>query len=322
MKRRDRLSKRIANIKAEEKKPIVLAKENKDSFYYKYYKQLVIIPTIILIIAIVLIGAKLATTGDFMNKGISLKGGISVTALTNNIDANFMKTELLKQFPSADINVRTLDAGTQQLGLIVEADILPENNEVIDSFSDSVANIADVPVDTLSVETIGASLGDSFFKQTGVAVLVAFLFMGIVVFLYFKTVVPSSAVILAALSDIIVTLAIVNVLGIKIGSAGIAAFLMLIGYSVDTDILLSSRVLKDNQGTVYQRIIGAMKTGLTMSGTTIVAVVVTYIIAESVVLREILLIVLIGLFVDLVFTWFQNAGILRWYMEKKEGVSQ
>ena len=39
-------------------------------------------------------------------------------------------------------------------------------------------------------------------------------------------------------------LALIDFLGIEISAAGIAAFLMLIGYSVDTDILLTSRALK------------------------------------------------------------------------------
>ena len=68
--------------------------------------------------------------------------------------------------------------------------------------------------------------------------------MGLVVFIYFRTLVPSLAVILAAFSDIVVTLAIFNLTGEKLSTAGVAAFLMLIGYSVDTDILLNTRVLK------------------------------------------------------------------------------
>jgi len=56
--------------------------------------------------------------------------------------------------------------------------------------------------------------------------------------------VPSSCVILAAVSDIISTIAVTNLLGLKMSTAGIAALLMLIGYSVDTDILLTTKVLK------------------------------------------------------------------------------
>jgi len=141
--------------------------------------------------------------------------------------------------------------------------------------------------------------------------------MSIVVFLYFRTFVPSAAVILAAFSDIVVTLAIVNFLGVKISAAGIAAFLMLIGYSVDTDILLSTRLLKRKEGTEMERIYGAINTGFTMTLTTLVAVVIGLFFTQSDVIRQIMIILLIGLLVDMINTWIQNVGILRLYLERK-----
>jgi preprotein translocase subunit SecF len=107
-------------------------------------------------------------------------------------------------------------------------------------------------------------------------------------------------------------------LGGKLGTGGVAAFLMLIGYSVDTDILLSTRVLKHGHGTIFQRCIDAMKTGMTMSITTIAAVTVGLIFSQSEVLKQIFTILLIGLIIDIIMTWLQNTAILRWYLEPKK----
>ena len=142
--------------------------------------------------------------------------------------------------------------------------------------------------------------------------------MALVVFIYFRTIIPSSAIILAVLSDLFITLAVVNVIGMRLNAAGIAAFLMLIGYSVDTNILLSTRVLKRREGTYMERIYGAMKTGFMMSGTTLIAVSVALIFSQSEVIKQIMTILLIGLSVDLISTWVQNVGILRLYLERKE----
>ena len=168
-----------------------------------------------------------------------------------------------------------------------------------------------------SIEMMGLSLGSSFFKEIIIALLIAFLLMAIVVFLYFRTLVPSGAVILAALSDIIITLSIVNLLGMRLSTAGIAAFLMLIGYSVDTNILLSTRVLKRKEGTEMERIYGALKTGITMSLTTLIAITAALIFTQSEIIKQILIILIIGLLVDLINTWIQNVGILRLYLERK-----
>jgi len=138
------------------------------------------------------------------------------------------------------------------------------------------------------------------------------------VFIYFRVVMPSVAIMLAAFSDIVVALAVVNLLGMKIGTAGIAGFLMLIGYSIDTDILLTVRVLKRKEGTIMDRIISSIKTGMTETLTAIAAVIVGLLVTQSEVVRQIMIILLIGLVADILFTWIQNVGLLRIYLERKE----
>jgi len=149
-----------------------------------------------------------------------------------------------------------------------------------------------------------------------IAVIMAFLAMSLVVFITFRVPIPSLAVILCGFSDIIFALAMVNLFGIKLSTAGFAAFLMLIGYSIDTDILLSTRVLKRKEGTVNERTIQSMRTGLTMTGAAIATVVVSYFITNSEVVKQIMIILFFGLIADIPFTWIQNAGILRWYVEE------
>jgi len=315
--RRRRHEQKVQEVQVEHSEPRQTHSSESRSIYYRDYKKLLIIPMLMLIIALVLIGVKLATTGEFINKGISLKGGTSITALGDNLDSKLIETQLKSEYSSIEINVRTLENSGQNVGIFIESDILPEDNLTSNAFIESVQKITGIPRDNLSIETIGQTLGDAFFKQTLVAILIAFIFMGGVVYLYFRTIVPSAAVILAAFSNIVVTIAVLNIFEIKVGTAGIAALLMLIGYSVDTDIVLSTRVLKRKEGTVYQRVLGAMKTGFTMNITTLGAVIIALFIAESAVLQEIMLIILIGLLVDMVNTWIQNAGIIRWYMEKK-----
>ena len=139
----------------------------------------------------------------------------------------------------------------------------------------------------------------------------------ILIITYFKNSIPSLAIILAAFSDIILALALFNILGFKLSTAGVAAFLMLIGYAVDTNILLSTKVLRVKQGTVLDRIINAFKTGITMSITTLVALTIALIFSQSEVIKQIMIILIIGLLADIMNTWVQNAGILRWFVEKR-----
>ncbi len=301
--------------RSEKSKVNVLSKIK--SIYDKDYKKLLVIPFIILLLAIVQIGIQTATTGDFLNKGVSLKGGMTLTIPVTGIDIDDLQNTLSSDFPENDVSVRSLNRAGSQVGVIIEADVETTDSEEVDTFLNKIESNLNLKRQEYVIELIGSSLGSSFFREAFFALFLAFIFMGIVVFLYFKTVAPSAAVILAALSDIIITLAIVNLLGIKLSTAGIAAFLMLIGYSVDSDILLSTKVLKRKEGTVMERIFGAMKTGLTMSITTIIAVSVALIFTQSEVIKQIMTILLIGLLIDLINTWIQNVGILRLYLDKK-----
>jgi preprotein translocase subunit SecF len=291
--------------------------ERKRGFYDLHYKKLLIIPFIILILAIAQIGFQAATTGDFINRGISLKGGITVTIPTEDkVDLLSLEDILKGQFEGADVSVRKLTSAGKSTGVIIDADVADSQYE---NFVNEISmNLPAIPREEFSTNTIGSSLGKSFFKQTLIAVLLAFIFMGIVIFLYFKTPAPSLAVILAAFSDIVITLAIVNLLGIKLSTAGIAAFLMLIGYSVDTDVLLTSRILKRKSGSVLEGIYSAMKTGILMNVTTLVAVCVGLIVAQSEVIRQIMIILFIGILVDMMNTWIQNAGLLRMMVKDKK----
>jgi len=285
------------------------------NIYDKQYKKLLIITIVLLFLSIGFLGYQYATTGEFVQKGVSLKGGITVTIPTEqDIDTEQLQLQLSSQLPEADIGTRTItEAGSIKAIIIEAADA--EINELENAIKKTEIKLIE---DQYTIESMGSALGEQFFKQTITAVIIAFLAMGLVVFITFRKTVPSLFVILAASSDMICTLAVVSLLGIKLSTAGVAAFLMLIGYSVDTDILLTTRVIKRKQGAIFQRILGAMKTGMTMSMTSFLAAIVAYTFTTSDVIKQIMLIIIIGLAFDMLNTWIQNAGILRWHLEKKE----
>ena len=288
--------------------------------YDKKYKLLLIIPILILLLALAQIGYQVYKTGDFIKKDVSLKGGVTITIpYKNELDANHLERQISSQFPANDVTVRTLRAAGTAAGIIIQIDLNGNDKAQVNkllSAIDSSLNIDMGKVD-YGLEIIGSSLGESFFRESLIALLVAFVFMGLVVLIYFRTWIPSLAIILAAFSDMVVALAVINVMDIKIGTAGIAAFLMLIGYSVDTDILLTVRVLKRKEGTVMDRIISSIKTGMTMTITAIISIIVALTVTQSEVIRQIMLILLIGLIADIFFTWIQNVALLRMYVERK-----
>ncbi|MFP4656414.1 MAG: protein translocase subunit SecF [Candidatus Woesearchaeota archaeon] len=285
------------------------------TIYEDHYKGLMLIPLFIFVIALSIIGFTVATTGNMMDLGVSITGGISMTIPdVGDFDPVEVEEEILSRHPDADLTVRRL-VSQESIGVSIEAsgiegdDMHPLMRDVFGEFSD------------YSLEETGSSLGEAFFRQSLIALVFAFALMGGVVFLSFRVFVPSVAVMLSAFFDIVVTVAIVNILGITVSTAGLVAFLMLIGYSVDTDILMSSKMLKGSFRDTLKNLYSAMRTGLMMEATTVAVLVVGIVFSNSDVLIQIMTIVLIGILVDLLSTWIQNSGMLRWYLERQENTS-
>ena len=162
---------------------------------------------------------------------------------------------------------------------------------------------------------LGFFLGNLFLTINPIISAIIFLaFATILIRTYIKKSVPAFAVMLCAFSSIIMTLAVIDIVGMKISTAGIVAFLMLIGYSVDTDILLTTRVLK-RHGGVNTSLFGAFKTGTTMTITSMTAITVALFVVFSFssVLNQVFTILLIGLSFDLFNTWITNASLIKWY---------
>ncbi len=286
------------------------------NWYDKNYKKLLILPIILLIASIFILFQTYSETGDIIRKDVSIVGGSTITVFDESTDVVSLKNVLSLDFP--DILVRGISdirTGNQQ-AFFIETTASPE--EIIPAIESYLGY--SLTEENSSVEFTGQAVSTSFYKQLQVAVLIAFVFMAIVVFIIFRTPVPSLAVIISAFADIIMTIAVIDSIGMNLSMGGIVAILMLIGYSVDTDILLTTRMLRKKEGSINRRIIDAFKTGITMTLTSIVAIGVALLIIYnfSDTLRQIFTILLIGLGFDIFNTWVTNASVLKWYAEVKK----
>lgn len=313
---------RRSRRRLKKKQSIVSAPPKKGSwerFHDEHYKTLLFIPFFLALLSIVSLIILYSTTGNFIRPGISLRGGTSLTFTTNvGIDETAFEAELSATFPGEEFAVRKLEAGGEVTGLIIETSLRGDSTPELVGLVGQRLGVSFTSED-YTVEEMGSTLGESFFADLLKTLSFAFLLMGIVVFYYFRSLVQSGAVIISAVFNMIITLSIINMLGVKVSSAGIAAFLMLLGYSIDTDILLTSRVLKRPVGTsIFAAVLDAMKTGLTMSAAGLSATTIAFFISESPVIKQIMLILILGLLMDLLITWIQSAGLLRWYLEHKE----
>jgi preprotein translocase subunit SecF len=270
-------------------------------------QQLVIIPLLLLVISLVLVGLSMASTGMPVKPGIDFTGGTAVTLDTSDTTDQVKAT--FAAYPLSDISEGVNNGKFLKFGAMSDAQFR------------SLTELISQKYPNAKVDQIGESFGKTLQQQAVIAIIFSFIGMAIVIFFAFRTFVPATAVVLSAFADMVMTAAVMNIIGIPLTLGTVAALLMLIGYSVDSDILLTNRVLT-RQGKLHDKLKGAFDTGIIMTSTTFAAVTAMLIVSwfgSVQILMEISAVLLIGLVFDVFNTWLTNAAILKWYVQKDGG---
>lgn len=323
-----------------------------------HYKKLLIAPAILFVIALLSVSFMGLRRGIDLQGGIDIAApvgaAIDTEALAKGIQASFAVEDLSVKKTASPTGAGVLIefSGNKEL-LNAEKALQAKNYDEVIRISSAFTgglNVTGEPADRaavyyskarekfkndltaflsektgtpqaqFSIRDIGSVLGTMFWSNAVNAMIIAFVLVSMLIFLFFRSVVPSMAVIQSMFFDVFVAVGAMAALGIPITMPTIAALLMLIGYSVDTDILLTSRALHRKEGTVQQRMWSSINTGLTMTLAAIASVLSIYFVSAAVgmaALSQISLILFFGLLGDIFATWCTNAVIVQWYALRK-----
>ncbi|MDD3071900.1 MAG: protein translocase subunit SecF [Methanoculleus horonobensis] len=265
-------------------------------------RQMVALPLVLLLLAGVLLGYTTLTTGLPITPGIDFAGGTAVTVFTSDSRETIETT--FAGYPLLSVGEGIGDGKYIQFGPMDSA-----------QYQSLVALINEKYPDS-KIDQIGETFGKTLQSQAFLALIFSFIGMAVVVMIAFRNIVPAGAVVLSAFADIVITGGIMQIIGIPLSLGTTAALLMLIGYSVDSDILLTTRLLK-RKGKLEEKLSGAFKTGIIMTTTTLAAIAAMWVVATAgqiQIIAEIASVLIIGLFVDIMNTWMLNAGILKEYV--------
>jgi preprotein translocase subunit SecF len=270
-------------------------------------RQLAAVPLAVLAVALAVLVGSWAIAGSPVATGIDFNGGSELT-----VETQLSQEEVRSAFDTTPVAVQ---------GVQAEADTyrVTFDSSDVSGLTDQ-AESADMTV--LQSGSTPATFGADNQRWALIGLVIAFAGMSILAFALFRTFVPSIAIVISAFSDIVVPLAILSLLRIKLSLGTVAALLMLIGYSVDSDILLNNHILR-RRGDFYESTYRAMETGVSMTVTSIVAMAVMAVMAtyyDIDLMAQIGLVLVLGLSTDLMNTYMLNLSLLRWY--KFEGVNR
>src|SRR5208337_1934757 len=243
--------------------------------------------------------------GSPLHLGMDFKGGTLVTIKTSNTDS-----QLNTQFSNYPLTLITRDPtlGTTQL----------QFSDMTNTQQNDLMSIINSNYPGASLQQTGSTFSAANQVQAVIGIVVSFILMAAVIFIIFRDFIPCIAVITSAFSDIMCAVALMNLFHIELSFGTFAALLMLIGYSVDTDILLTTKVLGEKK-YLDKKIASCRATGLTMTGAALAAFIVLHLfstysfvfgLATIPTLSDISTVMIFGLLADIMNTWFLNAGLL------------
>jgi preprotein translocase subunit SecF len=276
-------------------------------------RQIMLVPIAVIILALISLGVTYVSTGSPVKLGIEFTGGTLITV--PGIGSEESAASVFADYPLQDVR----DIGNRYM---------LQFGPMSDSEYSQLVKLANDQFESPDIRHMGPIYSKELQSQVARYLPLSFILMAIVVFVVFRELVVSGLVVICALADILTAAASMNLTGVELSLGTVAALLMLIGYSVDTDILLSMRVLK-RKGDVDEKIKGAMGTGLTMAGTTIAAVISLIIISNFLylivpsftrmdVIADMTTVLIFGLAADVFNTWVTNAQGLRWYLGRSK----
>lgn len=266
-------------------------------------RQLAAVPLAVLAIALLILIWWWVTTGSPVTLGIDFTGGTEM-----RVQTGLSHSEIRATFGESLTSIQGVVGSNDVYVLQFQSANVQSLRQQAQTAGMSVLSSAATP----------PSFGAGTQRTAIIGLVVAFVGMSIVVFALFRMLVPCLAVIAAATSNMLIPLAVMNLLGIKLSLGTVAALLLIIGYSVDSDILLTSQVLR-RSGDFYESVYRAMETGVTMTLTSMAAMAVMAITASLFridLMASIGTILVIGLLADLMNTYLLNVSLLRWYKFK------
>lgn len=199
---------------------------------------------------------------------IDFKGGTLVAVnYTNNVNIEKIREEL----KSLSINGQNFDLSNAEIKYFGDnsniavriGSIENEPDQFTKKFTDKMANIFpnSVPEDmsnfVLSIEKVGPKVGAELSTNALMAILSALFFILIYVSVRFEFKYAIGAI--AALThDVLITLGVFSLLGYEVSLAVIAAFLTIVGYSLNDTIVIFDRVrenVKNSKNTNIKSLI-------------------------------------------------------------------
>lgn len=256
------------------------------------------------------------------NYGIDFLGGTS-------IELQFEKSISIAEVRATVSNAGFENAEIKSFGganeILIRVEQQEENTEITDAIKRSINNsFPGNPYIVQLVEKVGPKIGAELRKSMIQAIVVALFFILIYISWRFEFIFAVAAI-AALFHDVLITLGVFSVLKIEISIAIIAAFLTIVGYSLNDTIVVFDRIrenLKVLRRENYEKIVNtslnqSLSRTVITSFTTLFVVVILYFFGGPVI-HNFAFALIVGVIVGTYSSIFIASPILVEWQKKRE----
>jgi preprotein translocase subunit SecF len=257
-----------------------------------------------------------------IDMSIDFQGG---TIINLSVDRNNLNLSQLRKSLSNDLNqsvgVVEVKSENSTTELILTMEYL-ENEEILHS---SLKNIYSEQYNIIKIESIGPKIGNELKDNAQNAILASIILIGLYIGIRFDGSYAMGSI-LALIHDIIITLGIFILLKIEISIAVVAAFLTIVGYSLNDTIVIFDRIRenltknphREKDKVINESLVQTLNRTVVTSLTTLIVVIVLYIYGGEV-LRPFSLALIIGIILGTYSSLFVASPAML-FLEKKYNV--
>ncbi|HEX04290.1 MAG TPA: protein translocase subunit SecF [Bacteroidetes bacterium] len=223
------------------------------------------------------------------NYSIDFTGGLqSVLRFETPVDQSDVR-DAVHDLGYTDAEVKTI-TGRGQQDVMIRIPILTGHESVSDELQAGLqAHFADNPITVRSVETVGPKIGRELRNSAILAIVASMFFIVIYISWRFKYRYAIAAL-AALIHDVLIVFGLFSILNLQISLAVIAAFLTIVGYSLNDTIVVFDRVrenvrklrTKGFQDQINISINETLSRTVLTSGTTFIVVFILYLFGGAV----------------------------------------
>ena len=196
----------------------------------------------VIVIGFIVMGINKAQTGMPLNYSLDFVGGTSTTmTLNDDMSIEEIDTQIVPLIEdiTGDGNVQvTKVAGSNQV--IIKTRAL--NVDERERFADTMAANFGVDENSITAETISATISSEMQSDAIKAIIVATILMLLYIWFRFKDIRFGASSVIALIHDVLVVLAFYAVVRISVGNTFIACMLTIVGYSINATIVIFDRI--------------------------------------------------------------------------------